>query len=375
MNQPVLLLVLAVALAFLAGALVVVLVRMGRAGQSRADADRLKEELSYRVQELAGRSADAQAVVSQQLAETHRLLQERLAAQETALREQLARQTTSMQGQTTILQKHMEGTQTTLGQVTEKIGMVHQASLRMVELGKDIESLQRLLKAPKTRGELGELGLETLLGDILPRDRVVYQYAYSDGRKVDAMIRLDRGLLPVDAKFPVEDYQRFLDASDEDKERARKDFVRNLKKKIEEIARLYVRPGEGTLPLALMYLPAESLYYEAFVARGAEDEDLWRYAFEKSVLPLSPGTMSAYLKTVAMGLKAAAEERNAREVLELLSTLERDLEGFRAVHEVLGRHITNAHVKYDETARSLQRFSDHLDRAKELGTGEDGKDT
>ncbi len=119
MNQPVLLLVLAVALAFLAGALVVVLVRLGRSVQSRADADRLKEELSYRVEQLAGRSADAQAVVSRQLAETHRLLQERLAAQEAALRDQLARQTTSMQGQTTILQKHMEGTHATHGQVTE----------------------------------------------------------------------------------------------------------------------------------------------------------------------------------------------------------------------------------------------------------------
>jgi DNA recombination protein RmuC len=371
MNQPDVLLILAVALALLAVALVFLLVRMGRAGQSRAEADRLKEELSYRVEQLAGRSAEAQALVNQQLADTHRLIQERLTAQESALREQLTRQTTSMQGQTSILQKHMEGTQTTLSQVTEKIGMVHQASLRMVELGKDIESLQRLLKAPKTRGELGELGLETLLGDILPRDRVVYQYSYSDGRKVDAMIRLDRGLLPVDAKFPVEDYQRFLDAPEDEKDKARREFVKNVKRKIEEISKLYVRPGEGTLPLALMYLPAESLYYEAFVARGKGDEDLWRFAFEKSVLPLSPGTMSAYLKTVAMGLKAAAVERNARQVLELLSTLERDLGGLKAGHEVLGRHITNAHAKYDETTRSLQRFSDHLERAKELGTGED----
>jgi DNA recombination protein RmuC len=272
-----------------------------------------------------------------------------------------------MQSQTGLLQRHMEGTQATLSQVTEKMGMVAQTTARMAELGRDIEELQRLLKSPKARGQLGELGLETLLGDMLPKDRVVYQHPFSDGSKVDAAVLLDRGLLPIDAKFPLEDFQRYLDAAPEERPRARKTLCDNLKKKIDSVAQKYVRPGEGTLPLALMYLPAESLYYEAFIAREKEEEDLWAYAYAKSVLPMSPGTISAYLKTVALGLKAAAVERNARQVLELLATLERDLRGCRESYDTLGRHIVNAHQKYEENARAFQRFEEHLERARDLG--------
>lgn len=327
----------------------------------------LRGELMGRIESLERRSSELQGLVNQQLSSTQGLLQERLSAQESALREQLAHQASAMQSQTGILQRHMEGTQTTLSQVTEKMGVVAQTTSRMAELGRDIEDLQRLLKSPKARGQLGELGLETLLGDMLPKDRVVYQYGFSDGSKVDAAVLLDRGVLPIDAKFPIEDFQRYLDAPQEERSRARKVLCDNLKKKIDSVAQKYIRPGEGTLPLALMYLPAESLYYEAFISREKDEEDLWTYAYSKSVLPMSPGTISAYLKTVALGLKAAAVERNARQVLELLSTLERDLGAYRESYDTLGRHISNAHQKYEENARALQRFEEHLDRARDLG--------
>lgn len=329
----------------------------------------MRGELNARVEGLSGRQAELQGALNQQLAATQALLDQRLESQGVALRDQLGRQATSLQGQNELLQKHLAGNQATLSALTEKMGMIQQASTRMAELGLEMEELQALLKAPKTRGNLGELGLETLLNDLLPRDRVVYQYGFADGKKVDAVIRLDKGLLPVDAKFPMEDFQRLLEAADEERPRARKAFHANLKKKIDEIAKLYVRPGEGTLPLALMYLPAESLYYEAFVAREKDEEDLWTYAFQKSVLPLSPGTMSAYLKTVAMGLRAAAVEQNARQVLQLLHTLERDLKAFREAHETLGKHLNNAGQKYDETGRQLAAFEGHLARARDLGEG------
>jgi len=330
----------------------------------------MRGELNARVEGLAARQGELQGALNQQLSATQSLLDQRLEAQGTALRDQLGRQSASLQGQNELLQKHLAGNQTTLSALTERMGMIQQASARMAELGREMEELQTLLKAPKTRGNLGELGLETLLNDLLPRDRVVYQYAFADGKKVDAVIRLDKGLLPVDAKFPMEDFQRLAEASDEERPRARKAFHANLKKKIDEIAKLYVRPGEGTLPLALMYLPAESLYYEAFVAREKDEEDLWTYAFAKSVLPLSPGTLSAYLKTVSMGLRAAAVEQNARQVLELLHTLERDLKAFRESHETLGKHLNNAGQKYEETGRQLAAFEGHLARARDLGEGE-----
>jgi DNA recombination protein RmuC len=372
-TAPMLVTVLAVLAALLAAALLAVVARAGSASRSAAESQRalesLRSEMAGRVDTLDRRSGELQGLLVQQLGSVQSLLQERLTSQDTALREQLSQQSLSLQGHTGILQKAMEGTQTTLSQVTEKMGAIQQAASRMSDLGRDMEELQRLLKSPKARGVLGELGLETLLGDMLPRDRVLAQHTFSDGRKVDFAIRLDKGILPIDAKFPMEDFQRYLDAPQEERPAARRALLSNLKKKVDDIAKLYIRPGEGTLPLALMYLPAESLYYEAFIAREKDEDDLWDYAYRKSVLPLSPGTLSAYLKTVALGLKAAAVEQNARQVLELLATLERDVRAFRESHDTLGKHIANAHQTYDKNTRSLSQFEAHLERAKELGEG------
>ncbi len=327
----------------------------------------LQADLAARVDGLARTQAELQRLLNEQLSRSQGLLQQQLQGLSTALRDQLGQQTSSLQGQNALLQRHMEGGQQPLSALAEKMGAVQQASARMAELGREMEELQALLKSPKARGTLGEVGLEALLCDLLPRDRVLPQYAFSDGRKVDYAVRLERGLLPIDAKFPVEDFERYLGADEEERPKMRRALQANLKKKVDEIARLYVRPGEGTLPLALLYLPAESLYYEAFVARERDEEDLWQYAFSKSVLPLSPATLSAYLKTVALGLRAVAVEQNARLVLDLLHTLERDLAAFRESYETLGRHLNNAHQTYDRNARSLEAFENHLARAKDLG--------
>lgn len=348
------------------------LLRSSSAGGDAARAtDALRSEVTVRTDALLRSQADSQALFLQQLSATQGLLQQRLEAQETALREQLSGQSTALQGQSGILVKHMEGTQTILSQVREKMGEVQQATVRMADLGREIEELQRLLKAPKLRGTLGEAGLEMLLGDILPKDRVVYQHAFSDGRKVDAAVRMDKGLLPIDAKFPLEDFQRFAEASDEERPKARKALISNLKKKIDDIAKLYIRPGEGTLPLALMYLPAESVYYEAFVARTRDEEDLWQYAHARSVLPMSPGTLSAYLRSISLGLRAAAVEENARLVLQLLQALEQDVAGFKKSFETMGSHLGNAQKQYEESSKNLSKLSGRLERARDLGSGPD----
>jgi DNA recombination protein RmuC len=372
MTSSWLLLALSLALAAAAFALVLLVVRLSRLDRLREETERLRAELGLRVENLDRRGVDLQGMFLQELSETRRAIGERLGTQEAVLRDQMASQSQAMQGQTGILQKHMEGTQTTLAQVNEKMGMLQQASLRMVELGREIDELQGLLKAPKARGELGELGLEMILEDMFPKERISYQHAFADGKRVDVAVRLEGGLLPIDAKFPVEDFLRYVNAPEEERPRARREFLRNVRKKIEDIARLYVRPGEGTLPLALMYLPSEALYYEAFVVRGPEEDDLWKAAFEKSVLPLSPGTMAAYLKTVAMGLRAVAVERNAREVLTLLGSLERDVTAFQRDFATLGTHVSNAAKGFDRAAQDLQKLADRLEKAREIGRSEEG---
>ena len=370
MSATVLLAVVAVVGLLLAGALAAALLRLGELRRDALDAQRQRGDTTARLEVAERRLSDLQSLLTQQLNGTQQILTERLGAQESALRELLGQQTASLQGQTGMIQKHMQGTQTTLAQVTEKMGAVAQTSARMAELGRDIEELQRLLKAPKSRGQMGELGLETLLNDMLPRDRVLLQHTFADGRKVDAAVRLDKGLLPVDAKFPMEDFHRLVSASDEERPKARRALLSNLKKKIDDIAKLYIRPAEGTLPLALMYLPSEAVYYEAFVARERDEEDLWDYAYRRSVLPLSPGTLAAYLKSVALGLRAVAVEQNAREVMGLLGALERDLASYRKPFDILGTHLANAHKQYEESLKALGRLEDRLEKARDLGVPE-----
>jgi len=357
---PLVLLLMTLGILALAAAAAVILLwrERNRAGDPSAGIDVLRSDFAARTQALENRQSDLQSHLTQQLAETQRLLQESLSGQ-----------TNTLQGQTGILQKHMTTTQETLSQVRERMGAVHQATERMGELGREMEELQRLLRAPKARGELGEVGLRNLLSDILPTDRVTYQHGFSDGSKVDALIHLDRGNVPVDAKFPVEDFLRLVTSEPEERRRARKALLDNVKKKITEISRKYIRTSEGTLSLALMYLPSEAIYYEAFVVREKDEPDLWNYAYEHSVLPLSPGTMSAYLKSVALGLRAAAVEANAREVLGLLQALEKDVQEHRGRFDTLGTHLSNAQKKYDESDRALHAFATRLEQAKHLGEG------
>jgi len=348
--------------------LLVLLIQRKGGGNNRIEEEKTRAELLAHLGEVDRRLSDLRSLFNEQLQGTQKLLQERITAQDTALRDQLSKQTATMQGQTGILQKHMQSTQSTLAQVTEKMGMVQQASKRMGELGKDIEDLQRLLRAPKTRGELGELGLRTILDNILPSEFVDYQHTFKDGKKVDAIIKLGKGLLPIDAKFPVEDFRRYAEAPEEERASARRAFKSNVKKKIDSIASLYIRPGEGTLPLALMYLPAESLYYEAFVSLEKDEIDLWNHAFSKSVLPLSPATLVAYLKTVAMGLKAVVVERESGKVLELLGTLERDVATLGESHRVLGRHVDNAYKSFQKSSEDLRDLANDVERVKALGS-------
>jgi DNA recombination protein RmuC len=210
MSDTVLLIIaLAVALVAAAAALLA-LFRPRRDRESTVLLESIRGDLAGRVDGLDRRQAELQALLLQQLTQTQSLLQERLSGQDKALREQLTGQSTTMMGQTNILQTHMENTQGLISKLQERMGEMQQSSARMLEMGKDMEELQRLLKAPKTRGGLGEVGLQTILSDILPEERVSYQHGFRDGTMVDAAIHLENGLLPIDAKFPMEYFHRYM---------------------------------------------------------------------------------------------------------------------------------------------------------------------
>ncbi len=249
-----------------------------------------------------------------------------------------------------------------VGQVQHSLGGLEEANRKIYEVGKDIASLQEILRAPKLRGGLGEFFLEDLLAQILPPQHFATQYCFRSGDKVDAVIKLGASLVPVDAKFPLENFKRILDAvSDDDKNRAKKQFVSDVKKHIDAIAAKYILPDEGTYDFALMYIPAENVYYETIIKEdGAEEKHLSYYAMTKHVVPVSPNSFYAYLQAIVLGLRGMKIEDRAKEIIEYLSRLQGDFGKFREDFALLGKHLGHAQSGFQNADRRLEQFSQKL---------------
>jgi DNA recombination protein RmuC len=197
---------------------------------------------------------------------------------------------------------------------------------------------------------------------MLPADAYSLQYGFKSGERVDAVIKIDK-LVPVDAKFPLDNFTRLVDTDDEAEGALHtKAFERDVKIHVDAIASKYVRPAEGTYDFALMYLPSESVYYEVVCSKN---ETLYHYALEKRVFPVSPTTFHAYLHVIALGLKGLQIEEHAKEVMAYCSGLGKDFDRFRAEFDTLGKHLGNAQTKYGEADRRLGNLERDLERATE----------
>jgi len=251
------------------------------------------------------------------------------------------------------------------GEVKEGLGALTQRTKVVEEVGKNISSLQEILRAPKFRGGFGELLLERLLADTLPRDNYSLQYRFRDGETVDAVIRIGGNLVPIDSKFPLEDFERILKAESEEEQVAlRRQFTRTIKKHIDDVTR-YILPDEKTFDFALMYIPAENVYYETILSGHPEESGIYSYSLQKRVIPVSPNSFYAYLQVIILGLKGLHIESAAREILGHLGRLQGDLDDFQHDYEIMGGHIHHAANKYDESSRKLARFGDKLQLAGE----------
>jgi DNA recombination protein RmuC len=258
-----------------------------------------------------------------------------------------------------LLQSH-QGYQEAVGQVQHRLGELQQATRSMMDVGKDISSLHDILRAPKLRGGMGELFLAELLHQILPEDHFVLQYGFRDGSKVDAVILLGQGMIPVDAKFPLENFRRMIDSPGEDTAKvAKKEFVRDVKKHIDAIASKYILPEENTFDFALMYVPAENVYYEMII-KDDQAESLASYAQQKKVIPVSPNSFYAYLQAIVRGLKGLRIERSAQLILESLGQLDTDFRKCVEDFEKVGTHLNNAQSAYRNTEKRLGRLQDRL---------------
>jgi DNA recombination protein RmuC len=255
--------------------------------------------------------------------------------------------------------ERLDSTARVVGEVQRGLGELREATSKVYEVGRSVAGLHDILRAPKLRGGLGEFFLADLLAQVLPAEHFRLQHGFRSGERVDAAIRLGEGLVPVDAKFPLEDFRRMLDAPDDDaRARARKAFFARVRKHVDDVAAKYILPDEETYDFALMYIPAETVYYEAIVRDDARE--LANYALEQKVIPVSPNTLYAYLQAIVLGLRGMRIESRAQDVLDQLTGLAGDLDKLREDMRLVGKHLGNAQQAFTSADRRLERFDQKL---------------
>ncbi|MHC5060645.1 MAG: DNA recombination protein RmuC [Planctomycetota bacterium] len=259
--------------------------------------------------------------------------------------------------------KHLLASKETLEKLQNQLGTLKGDSERMLQLGVDVRNLQDILKDPKLRGLLGEQSLEKLLREILPADSFTLQHQFKNGKTVDALARMPDYSVPIDAKFPLQNFEAMIKAgTDEEKEKKRRVFQKDVVNRIDEIASKYINPEEGTLDFALMYIPAENVYYETIVKYESDRTDILRYSLDRKVIPVSPNLLYAYLMTIVMGLHGLQIEKQAAQIRQNLGKLAGSFTSFTENWEILGKHLRNAQGQYDEGQTKLNRFTLELDQ-------------
>ena len=260
---------------------------------------------------------------------------------------------------------------TAVGDVRERLGRLAEVTQRLEAVGQTVVKVQELLQVPRLRGTLGEVWLEELLRQILPAGIYATQHAFRSGEKVDAVISVGDRLVPVDSKVPHEACQRMLAAEGAAAERERRAFRKSLRDRIDEIADKYIKPDEGTFEFALMYVPAENVYYEA-VVRGedvAGEESVVGYALRRKVIPVSPNTFYAYLAAILHGLKGLEVEKEARAILDSLGGLQQQFARFEDAYRLVGKHLDHAARQYAEAEKQIGLIQDRFERITGVRAG------
>lgn len=263
---------------------------------------------------------------------------------------------TSLQQNTQAMNERLDNAARVISQVQKNIG-------EFSEIGRGMKDLQEFLSSPKLRGNIGEQVLKELLKQFLPKESFNLQYTFKSGEKVDAAIKTSGGIIPVDSKFPMENFRKMSGKGDESiKKIAARDFERDVKKHIDDIARKYILTEEGTIDYALMYIPSESIYYEI-----VNNQMLFDYAGEKRVLPVSPTTFYAYLKAILMSFEGQKIEAQAKEILSSLRSIKSD---YGKVEENLGtlqKHLTNAYNMMGNVFSSFANLGQKISSTQNLG--------
>jgi len=254
--------------------------------------------------------------------------------------------------------KQLDNSSRIIGEIHTKLGALETTTKNIQEIGKDISSLQNILQAPKLRGNLGEYLLEDMLKQIFPEGNYAMEHKFKDGTRVDAIIKLGGSIVPIDSKFPMESFQGYLSTDNEDDKRVfKKKFIDSMKKRIDETVK-YIKPAEGTFNFAMMYIPAENVFYETIIAD--KDYTLFNYAMSNHIILVSPNSFYAYLMALAFGLKGLEIERETKGILEKISQMQIKFGNFYTEYSLVGKHISNALNKYNDTTKSADKLNEQI---------------
>jgi len=269
---------------------------------------------------------------------------------------------TSSSDVTKVLQENSKQLNERLDKAASVIRDVGKEVGQMSEIGRNMKELQDFLKSPKLRGNIGEQVLKDLIAQMFPKNSFHLQYQFKSGERVDAAIKTDAGILPIDSKFPMENFQKIIKGeSDAEKQEARNEFSRDVKKHISSIAKKYILPAEGTMDFALMYVPSESVYYEI-----VNLTDIMDYARRQRVYIVSPSTLYAHLQTILLSFEGKKIESRSREVFRLLRALKIDYNKVEENMGVLGKHINNASSQFNNVATGFNQLGYKLNSTKNL---------
>lgn len=285
-----------------------------------------------------------------------------------AMGDKLERNSNTMQQS---VQAQLSESSKMIAEVTQRLAKLDETNRRVVDVADELKTLQNVLSNPKQRGGLGEYYLDVVLGNVLPPHVYETQYAFKDGKIVDAIIKLDKKrILPIDSKFSLENYNRLIEAKNKtEREVLTKVFKSDLKNRIDETAK-YIRPEENTLDYAFMFIPSEAIYYDLLVnnvgSTGTSSRDLIEYAFiDKKVIIVSPTTLLAYLQTVMQGLKSLQIEEQAKDIQKRVGELGRHLVAHETFMQKLGNslgttvgHFNTAHKELGKIDKDIVRIAD-----------------
>jgi DNA recombination protein RmuC len=260
--------------------------------------------------------------------------------------------------------------------VTEKVTQLHETNKQVMGFSEQLKNLEKVLTSQKQRGNLGEAGLQLVLENILPPTSFKLQYHFTDGDIVDAAIFTKDGIIPVDAKFSLENYNRIIGENNEEKRKVlEKDFRGDLKKRIDETSK-YIKPGQGTLDFAFMFIPAEGIYYDLLVndvgAVKVDTAGLIDYAFkQKKVIIVSPTTFAAYLQTVLYGFRALKIEEQTKEIIKRVELLRKHIIAYDEYFKKLGNNLGTTINSYNAAYTELKKIDKDVVKITDSDSGID----